>query len=54
MDAERDHPAGQLPAFDNRTSGMGEPPNAQEVYKGVDTVDVHVLTNHNADINKLL
>ncbi|MGA5297198.1 ABC transporter substrate-binding protein [Streptomyces koyangensis] len=58
-DKERaDHatmPVENFQAFtDNPVDGKAEPPKAQEVYKVLDTVMSTILTNKNADIDKLL
>lgn len=42
------------PFLDNPVPGKAEPPKAQEVYKVLDNVMSGVLTNRNADIDKLL
>ncbi|HET6856187.1 MAG TPA: extracellular solute-binding protein, partial [Streptomyces sp.] len=42
------------PFMDNPVGGKAEPPKAQEVYKVLDNVMSGVLTNENADIDKLL
>ncbi|MFF2324832.1 MULTISPECIES: extracellular solute-binding protein [unclassified Streptomyces] len=40
--------------MDNPVAGKAEPPKAQEVYKVLDNVMSGILTNKNADIDKLL
>ncbi|MGX1026432.1 extracellular solute-binding protein [Streptomyces sp. SAI-097] len=40
--------------MDNPVPGMAEPPKAQEVYKVLDNVMSGILTNEDADIDKLL
>ncbi len=48
-------PVANFKAFtDNPVAGKAEPPKAQEVYKVLDTVMSGILTNENADIDKLL
>ncbi|MFE6992185.1 sugar ABC transporter substrate-binding protein, partial [Streptomyces pharetrae] len=40
--------------MDNPVPGKAEPPKAQEVYKVLDNVMSGVLTNKDADVDKLL
>ncbi|KUH36698.1 MULTISPECIES: extracellular solute-binding protein [Streptomyces] len=48
-------PVENFKAFmDNPVAGKAEPPKAQEVYKVLDNVMSGILTNKNADIDKLL
>ncbi|AVZ75732.1 sugar-binding protein [Streptomyces lunaelactis] len=48
-------PVENFKAFmDNPVKGKAEPPKAQEIYKVLDNVMSGVLTNKNADVNKLL
>ena len=42
------------PFMDNPVPGKAEPPKAQEIYKVLDNVMSGVLTNKNADVDKLL
>ncbi|TXS44757.1 extracellular solute-binding protein [Streptomyces sp. t39] len=42
------------PFMDNAVAGKAEPPKAQEVYKVLDNVMSGILTNKDADIDKLL
>jgi ABC-type glycerol-3-phosphate transport system substrate-binding protein len=48
-------PVANFKAFvDNPLTGHAEPPNAQEIYKVLDNAMSGVLTNRNADVDKLL
>ncbi|WP_399893032.1 extracellular solute-binding protein [Streptomyces sp. BBFR51] len=48
-------PVDNFKAFmDNPVPGMAEPPKAQEVYKVLDNVMSGILTNEDADVDKLL
>lgn len=48
-------PVENFKAFmDNPVTGKAEPPKAQEIYKILDNAMSGVLTNKNADIDKLL
>jgi len=40
--------------MDNPVAGKAEPPKAQEIYKVLDNVMSGILTNEDADIDKLL
>ncbi|MGQ4445613.1 sugar ABC transporter substrate-binding protein, partial [Streptomyces violaceoruber] len=40
--------------MDNPVPGLAEPPKAQEVYKVLDNVMSGLLTNEDADVDKLL
>jgi hypothetical protein len=40
--------------MDNPVKGKAEPPKAQEIYKVLDNVMSGILTNKDADVDKLL